>query len=477
MSLDDKALRAALAAAARAAFTQLRADHPDEQLYCYSLYTTPEYRWISPLVLGREALRRVATDYDADNVEGQMDELRWSPADSSYLEMGAEHFGESEAILAALPHIHELPHDQFVDRVRRVHECCIGALQDLDAEGFFGSGSERDAVTLNVFQGDQSNRSRLDNARRLNPPAACERIAADLLVTREVGTFTTRGDRVYQVNDVAARGSVIAAVASKRALAWRDIEVLVDASLSGGAWCVAVVDAEILTAVDGELHRIPFDGGPVVRSGRHTGRIGSIAASGDGASVFTAGRDGAIIASFGGVARWRVEGHAAGLALSADERRLYASGEGVRILAADSGDELGRLECEGAAFACVAASSRGAVAAGSNTAGPGRVCLWSADGALVAELTIPDLMPESARTGTYRPTGCAGVAFSPDGSRLASAHTSGELHVWDAVTGEHITTVRGRHESLSGCGWLDDARVALGGRDVDESPAVSVFEV
>ncbi len=475
--LDDEALRIALVAGARKAFEQLRAAHPGEQFYCYALYTTPEYRSISPLVLGARGLRRVATDYDPDDVEGQMDELRWSPADSPYMTMGEEHFGEVEAILSVLPNIYELPSQEFSDRVTRVHACCVRALEDLDAAGMFGSGAARDAVVLNIFQGDQSSRSRVDNARRLNPAKACERIAEDLPVTREVGTFTTRGGPIYQVNQVVTRGAIMAAVAPKRAMAWRDGTALVDAELPGNAWNVAVAETGLATAIDGELVWVPFAAGPTTRAARHDKRIGAIAVSHDGAAVFTVGWDGLIIASTNATERWRLQRHAADLALDLDEGRLFAAGVGVSIHAVASGEELGRLEAEGDAFACVAVSSSGRVAAGSNTARAGRVVLWSAEGEMITSLAIPELLPDSARSDSHRPTGCTGVAFSPDGTRLASAHTSGELHVWNAATGEHVGTVRGRHESLSGCGWIDASRVALGGRDVDRSPAISVFEV
>jgi hypothetical protein len=53
----------------------------------------------------------------------------------------------------------------------------------------------------------------------------------------------------------------------------------------------------------------------------------------------------------------------------------------------------------------------------------------------------------------------------------------GLYNVWDVDSGARLATVRGRHEALSGCAWVDDARVALCGRDVDEGPAIYVFDV
>ena len=478
MTLDDDSLTGALATAARAAFEQLRAENPDERFYCYALYTTGEYRWISPLVCGENALRNVATSYDENDIENQMLELRWSPADSPYMEMGLEHFDPVEALLAALPHIYDLSPVEFRDRVDRVHACCTAALQRLDADGFFGAGAERDAVIVNILQGDQSNRSRLDNAKVLNPPAAWDRLAAALPVTREVGTFTTMGDGMYQINDMVVCGEVIAAVAAKRALAWRGDELKVDVELRANAWSVAAADDGLLTAVDGKLSWLGLGGGSRDTDENHAAHMAALALSPDGRLWIWAAPDGVLIASRDGDEVWRVERWASDLALSADVQRVYVAGTGVCILDAATGAEVGQLVADSLSFKCVAVSSTGGVAAGCDQVRePGRLVVWSPDGDLVGNLAIPDLLAESARSESYRPTGCVGVAFSPDGARIASAHTSGELHIWDAAVGEHVTTVRGRHESLCGCGWLDDSRVALAGRDVDEGPAVYIFDM
>jgi hypothetical protein len=58
----------------------------------------------------------------------------------------------------------------------------IGGLADLDAEGFFGTGLERESIVLNVtLPAHERPVDALESARRLNPPRALVRYAADLV--------------------------------------------------------------------------------------------------------------------------------------------------------------------------------------------------------------------------------------------------------------------------------------------------------
>ena len=74
-------------------------------------------------------------------------------------------------------------------------------------------------------------------------------------------------------------------------------------------------------------------------------------------------------------------------------------------------------------------------------------------------------------------TAVLALAFSPDGTRLASGHMGGDVNVWDVASGELRSTVRGCHESVSGVAWRSDDRLAVVGRDVDDGPMVYLFDV
>jgi hypothetical protein len=172
---DDLAVT--LAAAARRAFTEARRLRPDEVFYCYALYTDGVASYIVPTCSGDRALRETAGQ-DPSAIE----ELRWSPCDSPYHELGAEEFAGVDRLLAARPD----PYDEDEETEADVRfEACFQALASLDAEGFFGRGAERDRVIVTVLQGDQGVASRLANARRLNPPAAVERLADHLRLLEE----------------------------------------------------------------------------------------------------------------------------------------------------------------------------------------------------------------------------------------------------------------------------------------------------
>ncbi len=70
-----------------------------------------------------------------------------------------------------------------------------------------------------------------------------------------------------------------------------------------------------------------------------------------------------------------------------------------------------------------------------------------------------------------------GLAFSPDGAKLAATDDDGALLCWDTVSGELVLDVRGKHEGLSAVTFLDQRQLAAGGRDVDEGAPVSVWKL
>lgn len=44
-----------------------------------------------------------------------------------------------------------------------------------------------------------------------------------------------------------------------------------------------------------------------------------------------------------------------------------------------------------------------------------------------------------------------GAALRPDGARLATLQTDGQIIIWDAETGEHITVIGSFEASISRC--------------------------
>jgi hypothetical protein len=176
--MDDVAhIRSALAEAARAAWTDLRADRPGDRFYYYGLWTSPVAHRPAPTACSEEGLRSAVAAWASDGTVADGDGLRWVVNASPYDLAGDAAFARLEPLFEELGHPYE--------RSREVNAALLaameGALADLDADGFFGRGAARDAVVLNVtMPAHEHPLEALDSARRLNPPAALVRYAADL---------------------------------------------------------------------------------------------------------------------------------------------------------------------------------------------------------------------------------------------------------------------------------------------------------
>ena len=49
-----------------------------------------------------------------------------------------------------------------------------------------------------------------------------------------------------------------------------------------------------------------------------------------------------------------------------------------------------------------------------------------------------------------------GVAFSPDGKRIATASIEGTAKIWDAVSGQELLTLRGHSDKVWGVAFSPD---------------------
>src|SRR5260221_81451 len=77
----------------------------------------------------------------------------------------------------------------------------------------------------------------------------------------------------------------------------------------------------------------------------------------------------------------------------------------------------------------------------------------------------------SLRTALYTYRGHSadvmGVAWSPDGKRLASASNDGTVQVWDAADGGHVYTYRGHADHVNAVPWSPDGKRLASGSDDD----------
>src|SRR4051812_25190597 len=178
MTMDDfAAIRSAIADAAREAWTQLRAEHPTDDFYYFGLWTTPVAHRPAPTACSDEGLRIAAESSRRGATPAELSELRWAVNASPYDLFGDLAFARLEPLFEACG-------DPY-DRPRPVNEALLrameGALADLDAEGFFGSGEERQRIVLNVtMPAHERPADALESARRLNPAGALTQYEADL---------------------------------------------------------------------------------------------------------------------------------------------------------------------------------------------------------------------------------------------------------------------------------------------------------
>ncbi|MFF0451432.1 DUF4303 domain-containing protein [Streptomyces sp. NPDC004609] len=171
-------IRASVREASQRAWTGLRRARPSESYYYFGLWTTGVIHRPAPTACSSEGLTRVSADYAARGMEVAAGDLRWSEADSPYDLFGDGHFAAVEALFACLGDPYDRPEEVNEALLRAL----VGALKDLDREGFFGTGSERHRIVVNVtLPGDEDEVSMVERARGLNPAPALRQYEKDLL--------------------------------------------------------------------------------------------------------------------------------------------------------------------------------------------------------------------------------------------------------------------------------------------------------
>ena len=212
---DTSPLQSTLRAELRTAWQALRDAHAADGLYGFGVYTTDSASYLMVTAFSEKGLDEVVANYVADFGEGgravdarramlaqggTLDDpalwrraLRWSPCDSPLHDVGSRLLPESDKVLQELDlegrwaDDAEMDDDEFeeaceapdpaLDEVFRV---IVQELQGLDREGLFGTGAEREGFVLSVWQGDQSDQSRYDFAKALNPPEVTQRFGREM---------------------------------------------------------------------------------------------------------------------------------------------------------------------------------------------------------------------------------------------------------------------------------------------------------
>ena len=197
--LDSPLLQATLRDELRAAWTTIReSTGADDPPYGFGVFTTDSASYLMVTAFSERGLDAVVKRYAAGKYGRGKDpallrqSLRWSPADSPLHTVGSALLPKSDKIVCELDFEgrwdleeddgeDEDFDDAWVDpEVVEVFQVVVQVLRELDAEGLFGTGAERERLVLSVWEGDQSNLSRHAYAKKLNPPAVTRRFGAEM---------------------------------------------------------------------------------------------------------------------------------------------------------------------------------------------------------------------------------------------------------------------------------------------------------
>jgi hypothetical protein len=159
--------------AARSAVEELRAMKPDETLYAFALYTDDDCCATSAAANTEEALQR-KLDKEALRLKqageslqkyGGLDYYRWATGEWDYEGIGHNGFPSYEEMEA-------MQEGKSSKAFKRgVLDAMVGALKELDSAGVFGTGPQREGITLFVTITDCDEAVHIEDrsARRLNP--------------------------------------------------------------------------------------------------------------------------------------------------------------------------------------------------------------------------------------------------------------------------------------------------------------------
>lgn len=155
---------------------KVQAKHPGEKLYAFGIHTDECAASVAPLALGEQGLKKVAGEYTK---KGHLpsgtaeNELRWSADDSphqKYLDSLYYDFPDRKS-----PYdLSQAASNREVSY--RLNAACA-ALKELDKQGLFGKGDQREQITLLIDGGDVDGSWLLKWARKLNPRSVYDRYA------------------------------------------------------------------------------------------------------------------------------------------------------------------------------------------------------------------------------------------------------------------------------------------------------------
>lgn len=207
--------------------------------------------------------------------------------------------------------------------------------------------------------------------------------------------------------------------------------------------------------------------------GRHIGGASAVAVSGDGERVLSTGADGYLKcwAADGSAVIGRATAHAAGgsaVAWAPDDATAVSSGlDGVlRSWSTATWTQLGQLTATGHASALAFSPAGGGLLVGALSDGTVQAWQLETGGGLTAAAT---LTTAGGSTPTIHTGGALALAFSPDGTLLATGGADSVVRLWSLAGGvgaaQFLGTLTGHTAAVTGLGFLPDGTLVSTGAD------------
>jgi len=178
--------RKKIADAARLTFTVYRQQHPDEQFCTYALYSDSDGGGPNPAACTEQLLNRIAQGYVNHGLAPDPGYLRYTPDEWKYC--GAEgSVDEWEKVWVMNEVLRADKTASLLTYKPSAFQASILALRDLDSEGFFGSGEQREKITLLIWITDSFEAEEwwIRSVQDLNPPTVYNRFMSETKLARE----------------------------------------------------------------------------------------------------------------------------------------------------------------------------------------------------------------------------------------------------------------------------------------------------
>lgn len=173
MSNDFEVIEKAIASAARTAFTEVLKAHPEETFFAFVLSTLDDAGYVSASVNSLENHQSLVDDKGLEVPSPDDEYYRWTPCEwGDYEYVGStENFDQVADLLQAK--YDKMAEVNFAAYGKGVLDSMQGALATLDSEEFWGTGADRERVTLfvTVYDSESTEKVEDQSAKALNPPS------------------------------------------------------------------------------------------------------------------------------------------------------------------------------------------------------------------------------------------------------------------------------------------------------------------